>query len=113
MNNMLPTPYQQFIHKSRYARWLDDEQRRENWDETVERYLQFMVDHVKKKHGFDIEEVTPGDMGLLRQAILSQDIMPSMRAMMTAGPALERDNICGYNCGYIPVDSTRGFDEAM
>jgi ribonucleoside-diphosphate reductase alpha chain len=113
MNNMLPTPYQQFIHKSRYARWLDDEQRRENWDETVERYLQFMVDHVKKKHGFDIEEVTPGDMGLLRQAILSQDIMPSMRAMMTAGPALERDNICGYNCSYIPVDSTRAFDEAM
>ena len=50
MNNMLPTPYQQFIHKSRYARWLDDEQRRENWDETVERYLQFMVDHVKEKH---------------------------------------------------------------
>jgi len=113
MNNMLPTPYQQFIHKSRYARWLDDEQRRENWDETVERYLQFMVDHVKKKHGFDIEEVTPGDMSALRQAILSQDIMPSMRAMMTAGPALERDNICGYNCSYIPVDSTRAFDEAM
>ena len=113
MNNMLPTPYQQFIHKSRYARWLDDEQRRENWDETVERYLQFMVDHVKEKHDFDMEVMCPGDIGKLRQAILSQDIMPSMRAMMTAGPALTRDNICGYNCSYIPVDSPRAFDECM
>jgi|9_EtaG_2_1085328.scaffolds.fasta_scaffold00607_5 ribonucleoside-diphosphate reductase alpha chain len=113
MNNMLPTPYQQFIHKSRYARWLDDEQRRENWDETVERYLQFMVDHVKEKHDFDMEVMCPGDISKLRQAILSQDIMPSMRAMMTAGPALARDNICGYNCSYIPVDSPRAFDECM
>ena len=113
MNNILPTSYQQFIHKSRYARWLDDEQRRENWDETVERYLQFMVDHVKEKHDFDIEYMCPGDVGKLRQAILSQDIMPSMRAMMTAGPALARDNICGYNCSYIPVDSPRAFDECM
>ena len=113
MNNILPTSYQQFIHKSRYARWLDDEQRRENWDETVERYLQFMVDHVKEKHDFDIEYMCPGDVGKLRQAILSQDIMPSMRAMMTAGPALTRDNICGYNCSYIPVDSPRAFDECM
>jgi len=113
MNNMLPTPYQQFIHKSRYARWLDDEQRRENWDETVERYLQFMVDHVKEKHNFDMEVMCPGDISKLRQAILSQDIMPSMRAMMTAGPALARDNICGYNCSYIPVDSPRAFDECM
>jgi len=113
MNNMLPTPYQQFIHKSRYARWLDDEQRRENWDETVERYLQFMVDHVKEKHNFDIEYMCPGDVGKLRQAILNQDIMPSMRAMMTAGHALARDNICGYNCSYIPVDSPRAFDECM
>ena len=113
MNNMLPTSYQQFIHKSRYARWLDDEQRRENWDETVERYLQFMIDHVKEKHDFDIEHLYPGDVGKLRQAILSQDIMPSMRAMMTAGPALARDNICGYNCSYIPVDNPRAFDECM
>ena len=113
MDNMLPTPYQQFIHKSRYARWLDDEQRRENWSETVERYLQFMVDHVKNKHDFDIEYMCPGDVGKLRQAILGQDIMPSMRAMMTAGPALARDNICGYNCSYIPVDSPRSFDECM
>ncbi len=65
MDNMLPTPYQQFIHKSRYARWLDNEQRRENWSETVERYLQFMVDHVKDKHDFDIEYLCPGDVGKL------------------------------------------------
>jgi ribonucleoside-triphosphate reductase len=110
MNNMLPTPYQQFIHKSRYARWLDDEQRRENWDETVERYLKFMIYQVKGKHNFDMSEA---DITDLRDAILGLEIMPSMRAMMTAGPALARDNICGYNCSYIPVDSTRAFDECM
>ena len=110
MNNMLPTPYQQFIHKSRYARWLDNEQRRENWDETVERYLKFMIYQVKGKHQFDLPAQ---DITDLRDAILSLEIMPSMRAMMTAGPALARDNICGYNCSYIPVDSPRAFDETM
>ena len=110
MNNMLPTPYQQFIHKSRYARWLDDEQRRENWDETVERYLKFMIYQVKGKHQFDLPAK---DITDLRDAILSLEIMPSMRAMMTAGPALARDNICGYNCSYIPVDNSRSFDECM
>jgi ribonucleoside-diphosphate reductase alpha chain len=107
---MLPTPYQQFIHKSRYARWLDDEQRRENWDETVERYLKFMIYQVKGKHQFDLPAK---DITDLRDAILSLEIMPSMRAMMTAGPALARDNICGYNCSYIPVDNSRSFDECM
>jgi ribonucleoside-diphosphate reductase alpha chain len=110
MNNMLPTPYQQFIHKSRYARWLDDEQRRENWDETVERYLKFMIYQVKGKHQFDLPAK---DITDLRDAILSLEIMPSMRAMMTAGPALARDNICGYNCSYVPVDNSRSFDECM
>ena len=110
MNNMLPTPYQQFIHKSRYARWLDDEQRRENWDETVSRYTNFMRNQVRGKHNY---EITDTDMFDIEQAILSQEIMPSMRAMMTAGPALARDNICGYNCSYIPVDSPRSFDECM
>lgn len=110
MDNMLPTPYQQFIHKSRYARWLDTEQRRENWDETVDRYLKFMVYQAKGKHQFDLpaEDITD-----LRDAIIGQEIMPSMRAMMTSGPALARDNICGYNCSYIPVDSPRSFDECM
>ena len=110
MNNMLPTPYQQFIHKSRYARWLDDEQRREDWDETVSRYTNYMRNQVRGKHNY---EITDTDLFDIEQAILSQDIMPSMRAMMTAGPALARDNICGYNCSYIPVDSPRSFDECM
>ena len=110
MNNMLPTPYQQFIHKSRYARWLDDEQRRENWDETVFRYTNFMRNQVRGKHRYEISDT---DLFDIEQAILGQEIMPSMRAMMTAGPALARDNICGYNCSYIPVDSPRSFDECM
>ena len=110
MNNMLPTSYQQFIHKSRYARWLDDEARRENWDETVERYIQYMVSHVQKKHGYQMDIPT---LASIKESILSLEVMPSMRAMMTAGLALERDNICGYNCSYIPVDSPRAFDECM
>ena len=110
MSNMLPTPYQQFIHKSRYARWIDDEQRRENWDETVDRYIGFMQDQVLMKHNIKLDDKTVNE---LRDSILSLDVMPSMRAMMTAGPALSRDNICGYNCSYIPVDSPRAFDECM
>ena len=107
---MLPTSYQQFIHKSRYARWLDDEARRENWDETVERYIQYMVSHVQKKHGYQMDVPT---LASIKESILNLEVMPSMRAMMTAGLALERDNICGYNCSYIPVDSPRAFDECM
>jgi ribonucleoside-diphosphate reductase alpha chain len=110
MSNMLPTSYQQFIHKSRYARWLDDEQRRENWDETVDRYVGFMDNQIQGKCGIRLDKETADE---LREAILSLDVMPSMRAMMTAGPALARDNICGYNCSYIPVDSPRAFDECM
>ena len=109
MDNMLPTPYQQFIHKSRYARWLDSEQRRENWDETVYRYTNFMRSHVKS----NMTDISDNDLFDIEQAIIGQEIMPSMRGMMTAGPALERDNICGYNCSYIPVDSPRSFDECM
>jgi len=110
VDNMLPTTYQQFIHKSRYARWLEDKQRREDWSETVDRYLKFMVYQAKGKHQFDLPAK---DIEDIRDAILGQEIMPSMRAMMTAGPALARDNICGYNCSYIPVDSPRSFDECM
>ena len=110
MNNMLPTTYQQFIHKSRYARWLDDEQRREDWHETVDRYVNFMVNQVKDKHQYDLPKKDVDD---IQEAILNLEIMPSMRAMMTSGPALARDNISGYNCSYIPVDSPRSFDECM
>ena len=110
MNNMLPTPYQQFIHKSRYARWIDEEDRRENWDETVYRYTNFMRNHLKNKHDYNMDEA---DLLEIESAILGLEVMPSMRAMMTAGDALARDNICGYNCSYIPVDSPRAFDECM
>ena len=110
MSNMLPTPYQQFIHKSRYARWLDNEQRRENWDETVDRYVGFMENQIQGKCNVKLDKKVTDE---LREGILSLDVMPSMRAMMTAGTALARDNICGYNCSYIPVDSPRAFDECM
>ena len=110
MNNMLPTPYQQFIHKSRYARWIDDEQRRENWDETVSRYVSFMDSHVRDNHGYKLPNSLKSE---ITDGIMSLAVMPSMRAMMTSGPALARDNICGYNCSYIPVDSPRSFDECM
>ena len=110
MSNMLPTTYQQFIHKSRYARWLDSEQRREDWDETVDRYVNFMVNQVRGKHNYELPKK---DVEEIREAILNLEVMPSMRAMMTSGPALARDNISGYNCSYIPVDSPRSFDECM
>ena len=104
MNNYLPTDYQAFIHTSRYARWLEDEGRRETWKETVYRYMANVV--VPKTHDeFWLDEI--------EEAILSLEIMPSIRAMMTAGPALERDNTAGYNCSYLPVDDPKSFDEAM
>ena len=102
MNNYLPTDYQSFIHKSRYAKYIDGKGR-ESWPETVSRYVENVVgDKVDKETSTEIE-----------QAILSLDIMPSMRAMMTAGAALERDNTAGYNCSYLPVDDPKSFDEAM
>ena len=110
MSNLLPTAYQQFIHKSRYARWIEDDQRRENWDETVSRYVNFMKKHVFSKLAHKLGD---SDVAEIEQSILSQDVMPSMRAMMTAGEALERDNVAGFNCSYIPVDSPRSFDECM
>ena len=110
MSNQLPTPYQQFIHKSRYARWIDGEQRRENWSETVDRYISFMLEQVKGKCGVELPTSVREE---IEEGILSLKVMPSMRAMMTAGPALARDNVCGYNCSYIPVDSPRAFDECM
>ena len=104
MNNYLPTDYQAFIHTSRYSRWLPEENRRENWGETVSRYISNVVVNVTR------DEVVVND---IEEAILSLDVMPSMRAMMTSGPALERDNTCAYNCSYLPVDDPKAFDEAM
>jgi len=100
---MIPTDYQNFIAVSRYARWMEEEGRRETWKETVQRYVDYMSEKVKgqlpKKEIFD--------------AIHNLEVMPSMRALMTAGPALERDNTAGYNCSYMPVDDPKSFDEAM
>lgn len=102
--------YQSFIHKSRYSRYLDDAGRREHWDETVERYMDFIADHIYNKHGYNLKDEVYWE---LYNAILNMDIMPSMRALMTAGVALERDNVAGYNCSYLPVDDVKSFDEAM
>ena len=103
MNNYLPTDYQAFIHTSRYARWIEEEGRRETWAETVDRYMTNVVgDKVKPKIRNEIEE-----------AILNLDVMPSMRSLMTAGEALDRDNTAGYNCSYTPIDHPRCFDEVL
>lgn len=102
--------YEDFIAKSRYARYIDDELRRESWGETVNRYLDFMQDHLLEKHEYLIPEATLEE---LRKAITNKEVMPSMRAIMTAGPALERDNTAGFNCSYLPVDDIKSFDEAM
>ena len=107
MNNYLPTDYQAFIHTSRYARWIEEEGRRESWPETVDRYMNNVVAPLlDDESGWEPYEQ-------IKEAILNLEIMPSMRAMMTAGPALERDNTAGYNCSYLPVDDPKSFDEAM
>ncbi len=108
--SQLPTFYQEFIHKSRYARWLEEEGRRENWDETVNRYLDFFENHVE---GEQAKKKVKAVRKKLFDGIYGLNVMPSMRALMTAGPALERDNVAGYNCSYIPIDSIRAFDELM
>jgi len=110
MNNYLPTDYQNFIALSRYARWKEDEQRRETWQETVSRYFDYLSSHLEKKHNYKLACQLKSD---LEDAVLNQDIMPSMRALMTAGPALDRCHVGGYNCSYVPVDSPRAFDETM
>ena len=105
MNNYLPTDYQSFIHTSRYARWLEDEGRRESWGETVQRYIENVVSKLPEVDTETVHEIS--------QSILGLEVMPSMRAMMTAGPAATRDNTCMYNCSYLPVDDPKSFDEAM
>jgi ribonucleoside-triphosphate reductase (thioredoxin) len=104
MSNYLPTDYQTFIATSRYARWLEDKKRRENWGETVSRYIENVVAKVTR------DEVVLDEV---EQAILNLEVMPSMRSVMTAGPAADRDNTCMYNCSFLPVDDVKSFDEAM
>ena len=103
-NNYLPTDYQAFIHTSRYARWLEDENRRETWPETVRRYMENIVKPIV---------ITKSEYKIIEDSILNLSVMPSMRALMTAGAALNRDNTAGYNCSYLPVDDPKAFDEAM
>ncbi len=110
IQNYLPTDYQNFIALSRYARWKDNEQRRENWGETVDRYFDYMDNHLVKNHNYTVSKALKQK---LTEQILSLGVMPSMRALMTAGPALDRCHVGGYNCSYIPVDSPRSFDECM
>lgn len=102
--------YESFIAKSRYSRYVDEKRRREHWPETVERYVSFMEKHLLKKHNYKIESELRDN---IYNSILNLEVMPSMRALMTAGPALEKDNTAGYNCSYVAVDDTTSFDEAM
>ena len=104
------TPYQTYIAKSRYSRYLDNEGRREHWPETVKRYLDFMQEHLETNHNY----VMPASLHVkLYTAIVELAVMPSMRSLMTAGSALERQNVAGYNCAFMPIDDPKSFDEAM
>ena len=109
-NNYLPTTYQEFIHLSRYSRWLPDKQRRETWDETVGRYFDFFTEYLKNSHDYKISKPLRNE---LEEAVLSQKVMPSMRCLMTAGEALKRENIAGYNCSYVAVNRVHAFDEIL
>ena len=109
MTNKLDN-YQTYIAKSRYSRYLSDVKRREHWEETVQRYFEFMQAHLSLEHGY----ILPADLrSELQSAVLNLEVMPSMRSIMTAGKALERDNTAGYNCSYMPIDDPKAFDEAM
>lgn len=108
---MKMTQYQEMIHTTRYARWLPEEKRRETWAETVDRYVDFMTNKVLTT-GVDPTSLSKS-MLKIRNAIYNMEIMPSMRALMTAGPALERDNIAGYNCAYLPIDHVRCLPEVL
>ncbi len=110
LSNQLPTQYQQFIHLSRYSRWLPDEGRREFWNETIERYFDFFKDHLKEMCNYELDDKTRNE---IEEAILDTRVMPSMRCLMTAGPALKKENIAGYNCSYVAVDRVAAFDEIL
>ena len=109
-SNYLPTEYQSFIHMSRYSRWLEEEGRRETWSETVGRLISYFKNHMSTNYKGVIKNK---EWDEIEEAILSLEVMPSMRALMTAGGALDRENIAGYNCSYIPIDSPRAFDEVL
>lgn len=103
------TPYQEFIALSRYSRWLEEKQRRETWPEITDRYLTYLTQSLKDNNKFNLKP----HVEELRSSVLNLEVLPSMRAMMMAGPALDRCNVGAYNCAYLPIDSPRAFDECM
>ena len=109
MSRVIENPYENFIALSRYARWMPEENRRETWGETVDRYFSFMISHLESFNYFPDKKV----VAELKQSVYDRNVMPSMRAVMTAGTALDRDHVAGYNCSFVPVDSPRSFDETM
>ena len=110
MSNHLPTEYQQFIHLSRYSRYIWDENRRETFPETIARYFDFFEEDLEDKHKFKLSDE---DRDELENAVLNQDVMPSMRCLMSAGPALKKENVAGYNCSYLAIDRVQAFDELL
>ena len=110
MSDGLPSLYQAFIHLSRYSRWLEEEGRRETWKETVSRYFDFFVDHLKEQCNYIVPDSLRDE---LEEAVLNLEIMPSMRGLMTAGEALRRDNVAGYNCSYASAGKVKSFDEIL
>lgn len=108
MSNSM-SPYQSFIAISRYSRWVEEKQRREFWEESADRYLTFLSEHALNNYGYDMSD----DMSFLREKFVGLEALGSMRALMTAGPALERSNIAGYNCSYLPMDDVVAFDELL
>lgn len=109
-NNYGMTAFQEFIHLSRYSRWLPEKGRRETWPETVARYFDFFTEHLKENNGFTLDKDLRKE---LEEAVLNMQVMPSMRCLMTAGEALKRENVAGYNCAYIAIDNPRSFDEIL
>jgi len=99
--------YSQFIAKSRYARYIESDNKREDWKETVQRYMEFMANHLESDTGYTIE---PHVKTKVQRAIENLEVVPSMRAIMTSGKALARDNVAGYNCSYLPIDDPKAFD---
>ena len=110
MKNTIENPYENFIALSRYAKWVEAEGRRETWGETVDRYFSFMTNHLAENYNYIPNEKLVAE---LKEFVFERNVMPSMRSVMTSGAALERDNVSGYNCAFLPVDSPRSFDETM
>ena len=104
------TPYETYIAKSRYSRYLDEQGRREHWPETVKRYFDFMEKQLKENNNYTLSTEL---RNRLETAVVNREALPSMRSLMTAGDALERQNVAGYNCSYLPIDDPKAFDEAM